>query len=101
MGAPTGNLVVGSEMAGTYKIVNITAAVIAASDTITLTEATHGIKAITAVLGSSVFLPEAATTAGIGVSHSGLVLTVTAVEGDGTPATAFGSQYSISVLGTV
>lgn len=103
MGAVTGVLTKSTEMSGQYKIVCITGAVASASDTITLTEADHGITAITAVLGSSLFLPlgTGAGTTCIGVSHDGLVLTVTALEGDGTAAAVFGSQYSIAVLGTV
>lgn len=101
MAAVTGVLTKRTEMAGDYKIVVITGAVASASDTITLTEATHGISEITAILGSSVFLPvgTGAGTTCIGVSFSGLVLTVTALEGDGTAATVFHNQYSIAVLG--
>ena len=100
MAAVTGVLTKNTEFAGTYKVVCITGAVAAASDTITLTEATHGISGITAVMGAVLAAPNEQVST-IGVSASGLVLTVTALEGDGTDATTFGNQYAITVLGTV
>ena len=53
MGAITGALAVGTEMNGAqYKLVSVTASVAAASDTITLTLADHGIRQIDAIVGA-------------------------------------------------
>ena len=100
MGAITGTLAKRSECAGDYKLYVITATVASASDTITLTQATHGISEIAGIVGVVV-------TAGLDdhftyvqAAFSGLVITVTSLEADGTAATDFtGTTVSITVLG--
>ena len=102
MAAITGTLAVGTEMCGKYKLVTVTATVGSASDTITLTAATHGITAITSIVGAVITGGQDAAFTGISVSFSGLVLTVTSVEQDGTASTEWtGTTVSITVLGTV
>lgn len=102
MGAITGTLAKGTEFAGGYKLVSITATVASASDTITLTQATHGISAITAIVGAVITGGLDAAFTDIQVSFDGLVLTVVSTEQDGTAATDFtGTTVAITVLGTV
>ena len=101
MAAITGTKNVGTMLAGDYKILTITATITSSSDTITLTEATHGIGSISALLGATITggLDAAFTT--IQVSYSGLVLTVASFEQDGTPATDFtGTTVEIAILGS-
>ena len=90
-----------TEFAGDYKIVHITGMITSASDAITITEATHGISEITAILGTNLFTPlgTGAGTTSLGASYSGLVITVTALEGDGTASAVFQHQYGITLLG--
>ena len=90
----------GTEFAGTHKLVNLTAAIVSASDEIALTEATHGISSVVGVVGVQVQVPTAGHTA-TGVTASGLTLTLTNVEQDGTAATQFGNVVEITVLGSV
>ena len=100
MGAITGTLAKITEFAGDYKLVCLTATVAAASDTITLTQATHGISEITGIVGAVITGGLDAAFTNIQVSFSGLVLTVVSVEEDGTAATDFtGTTISVTVLG--
>lgn len=102
MGAITGTVDVGTEFGGSHKLVTVTATVAAASDTITLTEATHGIKAITGIVGCVITGGQDAAFTAVSASYSGLVITVTSVEQDGTAATDFtGTTVSVTVIGTV
>lgn len=100
MGAITGTLAKRTEMAGDYKLYVITATIAATSDTITLTEATHGISEIAGIVGAVVTGGLDAAFTAIQVSYSGLELTVVSLEQDGTAATDFtGTTVSITVLG--
>lgn len=102
MGAITGTLLKGTELAGTYKVVVVTATVASTSDTITLTAATHGITAITAILGATITGGMDADFQTIQVSSSGLVLTVVSKNAAGGNATDFtGTTIAVAVLGTV
>ena len=102
MGAITGTLGVGTEFGGAYKLVTVTATVAATSDTITLTEATHGIKAITSIVGCVVTGGLDAAFTAVQASFNGLVITVVSLEQDGTAATNFtGTTISVTVVGTV
>ena len=102
MGAITGTLLYGGELAGKHKIVTVTAPVAATSDTITLTAATHGITAITAILGAVITGGMDADFANLQVSFSGLVLTVVTKQADGAVSDEFtGTTVSITVLGTM
>lgn len=100
MAAITGTLAKTTEFAGDYKLVSVTATVGSASDTITLTAATHGISEITAIVGAVITGGLDAAFTNIQVSYSGLVLTVVSVEQDGTAATDFtGKSIAITVIG--
>jgi len=100
--AITGTLQLGTELGGRYKLVVVTATVGTASDTITLTAATHGITAITTLVGAVITGGLDAEFSNIQVSFSGLVLTVVSIENDGTAATNFtGTTVSIAVIGTM
>lgn len=100
MAAITGTKAVCTEFAGKQKLVTVTAPVGSASDTITLTAATHGIGTITGIVGAVITggLDEKFTN--IQVSFSGAVITVVSVEQDGTPSTDWtGTTVSVTVTG--
>ena len=102
MGAITGYLTKATEFAGYKKLVTLTALVASASDTITLTEATHGISSIDAVIGCVIKsgLDDAFTA--VQASASGLVITVVSKEQDGSDSTAWGDTVvQLTVLGTI
>ena len=102
MGAITGTKAIGKEFAAGYKLLTVTATVAATSDTITLTEATHGIKAITSIVGCVVTGGLDAAFTAVQASFNGLVITVVSLEQDGTAATNFtGTTISVTVIGTV
>jgi len=90
-----------TEFAGDYKVVHLTYATTGATDSITITEATHGISEITAILGTNVFIPTGTGvgTTSVGGSFSSLVITMTHLEGDGSAAALFGNQVGITLLG--
>ncbi|MBU0572007.1 MAG: hypothetical protein KKC50_08215 [Candidatus Omnitrophica bacterium] len=104
MGAITGTLVdlKGSGLAGGgYKLIEVTATVASASDTITLTQADHGITEVIAVYPAITGGFDAAFTQ-VYATASGLVITVTSLEADGTPATDFtGTTIKLLVLGSI
>jgi hypothetical protein len=100
MGAITGTLAKATEFSGDYKIVSVTATVASASDTITFTAADHGISEITAIVGLVITGGQDAAFTAVSASFSGLVVTVTSVEQDGTAATNFtGTTITLTVLG--
>lgn len=100
MGAITGTLAKRTEFSGDYKLYVITATVAAASDTITLTAATHGISEIAGIVGLVITGGQDAAFTAVSASFSGLVITVTSVEQDGTAATDFtGTTISVTILG--
>lgn len=86
MGAITGTKALATEFAGDYKVVKITCVPASASDTVTLTEATHGISEIAFVIPKLTAGMDAAL-AGIFATYSGLVITVTTTAAAGTAAT--------------
>lgn len=100
MAAITGTLAKATEFAGDYKLVSITATVGSASDTITLTQAAHGISEITSIVGLVITGGQDAAFTAASASFSGLVITVTSVEQDGTASTDWtGTTVAITVLG--
>ena len=100
MGEITGTKAVLTEFSGEYKLLTVTATVAAASDTITLTQATHGISEITGIVGLVITGGQDAAFTAASASFSGLVITVTSVEQDGTAATDFtGTTISVTVIG--
>ena len=100
MGAITGTLLDSTAFAGGRKLVTVTATIASASDTITLTEATHGIKSIKGIVGAVITGGMDADFTTIQVSYSGLVLTVVSKQADGAAADEFtGTTVAITVLG--
>jgi hypothetical protein len=99
--AIVGTKTVGTELAGGYKIVTVTATVGTADDSITLTEAVHGIKAITAIVS---VVPTKGLDDGWTwhtTSFSGLVLTLVSHEEAGGAADEFTTtEVSVTVIGT-
>lgn len=100
MAAIIGTKAVCTEFAGQEKLVIVTAPVGSASDTITLTEALHGISTITGIAGAVITGGLDAKFTAIQVSYSGAVITVVSVEQDGTASTDWTSTtVSIAVTG--
>jgi hypothetical protein len=97
MGAVAGTLVKGTELAGAYKVIQVRATLAALSDTITLTEATHGVKSIIGVLGAIIETGLGANFATLQITTSGLVATVGSFNAAGASATSFGNVL-ISLL---
>ena len=101
MGAITGTLGVGTELASDYKMVTVTATVESADDDITLTEAVHGIKAITAIVSCVATGGLDAAWTYQEASFSGLVINLVSLEQDGTASTAWTTTtVSVTVIGT-
>lgn len=97
MGAITGTLVKRTEMSGDYKILVLTATPAAASDTITLTAAAHGV--------SEIVFADAHLTAGLDanltllqVSYSGLVITIKMLKADGATSADDWTGAALEVL---
>lgn len=105
MAAITGTLASNNMLLGrgaATKQITVTATIGSSQDTITLTSATHGIRAITGIVGAVITGGLDAAFSYLQVSFSGLVLTVDSFEQDGTAATDFtGTTVSITVVGTV
>ena len=102
MGAITGTKTLGTEFASGYKLVTVTATCAATSDAITLTEATHGIKAITSIIGCVVTGGLDDAFMHVQASFNGLVITVVSLGQDGLAADDFtGTTISVTVIGTV
>ena len=100
MGAITGTLAKRTELSGDYKIFVVTAVPASASDTITLTQADHGISEIAGIAGFAITggLDTALVTAQ--VSYSDLVITVVTKGQDGLAATDWtDAGISIGIIG--
>lgn len=87
-----------TEFAGDYKIVALTALLATASDVIAMTAATHGISEIAAIVGLVYNAGAAATFMGGHAQFSGLNVTITSHQEDGTAATSF-DAVTLTVLG--
>lgn len=88
--------------AGGSKIITVTATITTSSDTITLTEADHGVTGIDGILGAVITGGLDAAFTSIQVSNSGLVITVDSFGQDGLAATDFtGTTVEIAVLGSL
>lgn len=99
MGAITGTKQLATEFSGDYKILRITCTPASASDTVTLTEATHGISEIGAVIPLLTAGQDAALQT-IGATWSGLVITVVTKGADGLAATDWtGASATLIVIG--
>jgi len=100
MGTPAGTNVVATEFAGLYKVVTIAFTPTAASDTITLTLASHGISTIKAILGVRILTGQDADFQTIYATFSGLVITAVSLNAAGSAATNWGSATcEVTVLG--
>lgn len=99
MGAITGTLAGKTEFAGDYKVLKLTIVPASASDTVTLTEAAHGITEILMVLPHLTAGYDAAL-AGIFATFAGLVITVVTTAAAGTAATDWtGATAELLVIG--
>jgi hypothetical protein len=99
MGAITGTLVKGTEFAGDYKVIKVTCAPASASDTVTLTQATHGISEILYV-GPTITAGMDANLLTIHATFSGLVITLVTKGADGLAATDWtGAAADLLVIG--
>ena len=99
MAAITGTLGGKTEFAGDYKVLKITCVPGSASDTITLTEATHGINEILFVIPKLTAGQDAAMMVA-NATYSGLVITLTTVGADGLAATDWtGATAELLVIG--
>lgn len=89
-----------TEFAGDYKLLALNdLAITTASDAITLSAADNGITEITSVIGGVSAGADAAFSY-IQTAFSGLVITVTSLEQDGTAATDFtGTKVNLIVIG--
>lgn len=99
MGVVVGTLVKGTELAGQYKVVQVRATLAALSDTITLTAATHGITAITGIIGAVIETGMGANFATLQITSTGLVITVGSFNAAGAAASSWGNVL-ITLLGT-
>jgi hypothetical protein len=99
MGAITGTFAAATEFAGDYKLVKITCIPAAASDTVTLTLADHGISEILFVIPKLTAGYDSAL-AGIFATYSSLVITVVTTAAAGTSATDWtGATAELLVIG--
>ena len=99
MGAITGTAAGITEFAGDYKVLKLTIVPASASDTVTLTAATHGISEILYV-NPTLTAGYDAALAGIFATFSGLVITVVTTAAAGTAATDWtGATAELLVIG--
>ncbi len=100
MGAITGTKVYAGELAGEVRLLHLTATVGSASDTITLTAASHGgVTEIIGIAGATITGGLDDSFTALQVSFSGLVLTVVTLEADGTVSDEWtGTTIAISLL---
>lgn len=99
MGAISGSLIGSTEFAGDYKLLSLDITPASASDTVTLTAATHGITEIIAVIPRLTAGYDAAL-ANIFATFSGLVITVVTINASGTAATDWtGAAGKLLVIG--
>lgn len=93
MAAITGTKVYYGEFAGNTKLLEVTGTVGSASDTITLTLASHGVPASSTVtvVSSNIESGMGANFATLQVTVSGLVITVASFNAAGSAATTFGA----------
>ena len=99
MGAITGTKVVGTEFGGVHKLLTLTCVPASASDTVTLTEATHGITTIVDVIAILAEGQDAALSSAH-ATWSGLVITVKTETSAGGNATDWtGAVVKLWVIG--
>lgn len=99
MAAITGTKALATEYAGDYKTLILDIVPGSASDTVTLTLATHGIREIVDVI-PRILTGQDAALAGIFATFSGLVITVVTTAAAGTAATDWtGATARLKVTG--
>lgn len=99
MAAITGTKGALTEFAGQKKILVITATLESASDTITLTEAAHGVGTIHGIIGAVMTAGQDAECQGLQVSYTGLVITVVSKNAAGAASSAWTTTtVSISLV---
>lgn len=100
MGAISGTKVLGTELAGAYKILQVTCVPASASDEVTLSLATHGITTIGAILGCEIQAGQDADLQTAHATYSGLVITVVTLNAAGANATNWtNAVVRLTVLG--
>jgi len=100
MGAIAGTKVVGTELGGQYKIVQVTCIPATASDTILFSLATHGITAITAILKCEIQAGQSANFQTAHATYSGLTITLVSLNAAGAAASDWtGAVVRLTVLG--
>lgn len=99
MGAVTGTKALLTEFSGDYKVLKLTIIPASASDTVTLTLATHGIREIIFVTGKLTAGYDSALT-DIYTTYSGLVITVVTTKDSAAAATDWtGATAELLVIG--
>lgn len=100
MGAIVGTKVYAGELAGEVRLLTVTAPVGSASDTITLTAASHGgVTSIVGIVGAVITGGLDDSFTALQVSFSDLVLTVVTLEADGTVSDEWtGTTVAITLL---
>jgi hypothetical protein len=98
----TETVIAGTEFAGKFKLVVVTATPGSASDTITLSQAQTGIQSIAAIIGCVITTGADANLLTAHVTFSGLVATVVTKGADGLAATDWtGASITLTVLGNL
>lgn len=105
MPAITGTLVTGTEFAGTKKLVTLTAIPGTADDTMTLTQAVHGISSLDSIVGAVITGGADGALNGLQVSitsASAMTIQVKSFNGSGAAATDWtGATIALSLLGNL
>jgi len=100
MGTPAGTNVVATEFAGLYKLIVVAFTPSAASDTVTLTLASHGISTIKAILEVRLLTGQDANLQTIYATFSGLDITVVSQDNTGGVSTNWdGATAELVILG--
>lgn len=101
----TGTLAEGTEFAGSKKLLTLTATVGTADDSMTLTQAVHGISSLDSIVGAVITggLDAAFSYLQVTISDAtNMIIQVKSFEQDGTAATEFtGTTIALSVLGNL
>lgn len=89
-----------TEFAGNFKLINVSATILSATDTIILTEAQTGCKSLVSVIGAVVTGGADADFSTLQVSVSALTISIASFQPDGAVADEFtGTTVDITVLG--
>jgi len=100
MGAIAGTKVKLTEFAGQMKILVVSATIASASDTLTLTLASHGIETIDAIVGVQITKGMDADFQTVMAAYDGLVITLTSKQADGGAADEFTTtEVNVTVIG--